>query len=110
VSNGRAVNGGKGGDAALVSSDLRQRLIHAIKNIFKMAISRYAQLSIVDPFLQHHCGMEVHKKLINYCNSLILGSLHLWVKIVQTDSEAEKIGIYGTLPQIIHRVIHSFCG
>jgi hypothetical protein len=58
-----------------------------------MAISRYAQLSIVDLFLQHHCGMEVHKKLINYCKRLILVSLHLWIKIVQFVSGPEKIGI-----------------
>jgi hypothetical protein len=36
--------------------------------------------------------MEVHKKLINYCKTLIIDILHLWVKIVQSESEPENIG------------------
>ena len=53
---------------------------------------RYAQLSIIDVFLHSDCGKEAHKKLINYCKTLIIDILHLWVKIVQSESEPENIG------------------
>jgi len=50
-------------------------------------------LSMFDVFLHSNCGMEVHKKLINYCKMLIFIGLHLWIKIVQFDSKAENIGV-----------------
>jgi len=44
-------------------------------------------------FPTNKCGMQVHKKLIIYCNKLIFIDLYLWIKIGQFNAKPEKISV-----------------
>jgi hypothetical protein len=52
----------------------------------------------------------VYKKLIINFNLLFYIDIYLWVKNKQINPCTGKIGLWRALPQIIHRVIHRFCG
>jgi hypothetical protein len=61
-------------------------------------------------FINNKYPVCVYKKLIINFNLLILLYIFLWIEIEQFNVNTKKTGVWRALPQIIHRVIHRFCG